>query len=502
MNTAIDTTPRKPDYMLMATVGALVALGLVMVYSSSFVEAFTRHESQFYYLVRQLTGAIIGIIGMLVALRLDYRVWRRFSVHLMGLALVLLLLVLVLPESMTMVNGSRAWIRFSGGMFSMQPSEIAKLAMIVYFADWLSRRGPRVGNVTYGLIPFAVMLGLLCGLVMMEPDTGTTVVLLGIASIIYFAAGANLWHVLGAAVLGIGAFWAMIYLVDFENGRILAYKDPWEYYNSYGYQPIHSLYALGSGGFFGMGLGQARQKFQWLPQAHTDSIFAIVGEELGIIGTTLVLIGFGILAYRGLRIACRTSDPFASLVAIGITSWLVFQGLLNMAVTTSMLPFTGLTLPFISYGSTSLVMCMVSAGILLNISRHTAEYAPAPQPELPRVRRSPALEFFQKTGSAVKGWRGWHAPGGPRRSPGSSQRSTARHTIPYKFKEKPDGARRRSSVLGIFRAIASAFAHLPMWWWHWRSRVPRTGSRQGTYRTRSSRRAASGNRRGSSAERR
>ncbi len=471
-----DTTTRKPDYMLMATVGALVALGLVMVYSSSFVEAFNLHGSQFYYLLRQLAGAFIGTAGLLVAIRLDYRIWRRFSVHLMGLALLLLLLVLVLPDSMTMVNGSRSWIRFQGGFFSVQPSELAKLAMIIYFADWLSRRGSKVGNVTYGLIPFSVMLGLVCGLVMMEPDKGTTVVLLMIASMVYFAAGANLLHVLGAAVLGLGALWSMIYLVDIDNGRILAYIDPWKYYNRYGYQPIHALYALGSGGILGMGLGQARQKFQWLPQAHTDSIFAIVGEELGLVGTLLVVLAFVIIAYRGYRIACRTTDPFASLVAIGITSWLVFQALLNIAVTTSLVPFTGLTLPFLSYGSSSLIMCMISTGILLNISRHTI----APQREepapLPRVQRSPALEFFQATGQAVAMLPVWEWHRRLRPSSAGKPRSKPRYTVPYTPKETFNGSVSRRLPIGdLFGSARRFLASLPVWWWHWRSRLPGAG---------------------------
>lgn len=396
-----DTTMRKPDYVLLATVGALVSLGLVMVYSSSFVEAFTLHGSQFYYLLRQLAGATIGTAGLLVAQRLDYRVWRRFSVFLMGFALVLLILVLVLPASVTTVNESRAWIRLGGGLFSVQPSEIAKLALIVYFADWLSRRGEKLSNVTYGLIPFGVMLGVVCGLVMLEPDLGTTVVLIMIAGMIYFVAGANILHILGAVGLGVIAFWALIELFGFQNMRIAAFIDPWKYYSTYGYQPIHALYALGSGGIFGEGLGQSRQKFQWLPQAHTDTIFAIIGEELGLIGTLLVVVGFMIIAYRGYRIAGRAPDAFASLVAVGITSWIVFQALLNIAVATSLVPFTGLTLPFISYGSTSLIMCMVGAGILLNISRHTVIRRHEETAHVSWFHRSPALALF----NALPVWR-------------------------------------------------------------------------------------------------
>jgi cell division protein FtsW len=397
-------TRRKPDYVLLATVGALVALGLVMVYSASFVEAFRQHDNQYYYLLRQMTGAMIGTVGLLVAQRLHYQFWQRYSVQFMTVALVLLVLVLILPESMTMVNNSRSWIRFGEGvfgLFSVQPSELAKLALIIYFADWLSRRGQRVGNVTYGLIPFAVMLGLVCGLVMLEPDFGTTVVIVIIASAIYFVAGANLWHVLGATTLGAAAFWLLVRFSGFrDNLRIKAFLDPWQYYDGPGYQPIHALYALGSGGLFGAGLGQSRQKFQWLPQAHTDAILAIIGEELGLIGTMIVLGAFCLIAYRGYKIALRAPNPFAALVATGITTWLVFQGLINMAVTTSLIPFTGLTLPFLSYGNTSLIVSLVSTGILLNISRHTVPRSREELSDGPIVRRSPALPIL----AAVAEW--------------------------------------------------------------------------------------------------
>lgn len=389
-----DTTTRKPDYVLLTTVGALVVLGLVMVYSSSFVEAFNLHGSQFYYLLRQLAGATIGLAGLLVAQRLDYRIWQRYSVVLMGIALILLILVLVLPASITTVNDSRSWIRFGNGLFSVQPSEIAKLAIIVYFADWLSRKGEKVSNVTYGLIPFSVMLGLVCGLVILEPDLGTTVVLIMIAGIVYFAAGAHVLHIAGALALGGLAFWAMIELFGLQNARIEAFKDPWQHYDQAGYQPVHALYAFGSGGIFGEGLGQSRQKFQWLPQSHTDTIYAIIGEELGLIGTLIVLFCFLMIAYRGYRIAGRAPNPFAALVAIGITSWIVFQAFLNMAVATSLVPFTGLTLPFISYGNTSLIMCMTSVGILLNISRHTVQQRLEEKTHGSRTRRSPALAIF------------------------------------------------------------------------------------------------------------
>jgi cell division protein FtsW len=412
-----DTTQRKPDYPLLTVIGILVPVGLVMVYSASFVDAFTNHGSQLYYAWRQLGGAIIGIIGLLIAQRLDYRFWRKYSVHLMGATLLLLLLVLVLPASITEVNGARSWIRL-GGWFSMQPSEIAKLAMVVYFADWLSRRGTKLGNVSYGLIPFAVTLGVVAGLVIMEHDLGTTVVLVLIAGLIYFAAGANVVHIAGAAMLAGGAFWAMVKVAAYRQDRIAAWIDPFAHYQGAGYQPVHALYALGSGGLFGEGLGQARQKFQWLPQAHTDAIFAIIGEEFGLLGALFIVGCFLFIAYRGFRIAGRAPDPFAALLATGLTAWLVFQAIINIAVVTTLLPFTGLTLPFISYGSTSLVMCLVAVGILLNISRHTVDRPKAERSDVVQLTRRPAPSFA----NTVRLWWRDRRP----RLPGTrSRRSTA-----------------------------------------------------------------------------
>jgi cell division protein FtsW len=410
-----DTTKRKPDYPLLTAVGILVPLGLIMVYSASFVDAFTNHANQLYYAWRQLGGAIIGTAGLLVAQRIDYRFWRTYSVHLIGGTLLLLLAVLILPAGITEVNGARQWIRL--GAFSMQPSEIAKLAMVVYFADWLSRRGAKLGNVSYGLVPFAVMLGVVCGMVMLEGDLGTTIVLVVIAGIVYFTAGANPLHIVGATGVAVGAFWAMIKIAPYRQDRISAWLDPFKYYQDAGWQPAHGLYALGSGGLFGVGLGQGRQKFLWLSQAHTDAIFAVIGEEFGLLGTLFIVSCFLMIAYRGMRIAARSPEPFAALLATGLTAWLVFQALINMAVVTTLLPFTGLTLPFLSYGSSSLVMCMVATGILLNISRHTIDRA-AMAPE--QTIRAAGRRAVGLAGT-LSGW--WRAR--PRRA-ASSGRSGVR----------------------------------------------------------------------------
>ncbi|GIV87947.1 MAG: cell division protein FtsW [Chloroflexus sp.] len=409
-----DRTTHPPDRVLLAAVCGLTVFGLVMVYSASFVEGTVLYANPVYYLLRQATGAIIGLVAMLVVQRIDYRVWQRYSIHLMAGTLLLLLAVLILPASMTEVNGSRSWIRFGEGwlgIFSIQPSEFAKLAMIIYFAHWLSRRSHRLGNVTYGLAPFAVILGFICGLVMLQPDLGTTIVMVLIGGAIFFAAGANLLHVGGAALLAITAFWALI--VTFRSDRWEAFLDPWSRASTEGYQIIHSLYAFGSGGVLGQGIGMSRQKYLWLPQPHTDTIYAIVGEELGLWGTIAVLLVFVIIAVRGYRIAARAPTPFAALVAVGITSWLVFQAFINIAVTTGLIPFTGLTLPFLSYGSSSLISCLVAIGILLNISRHVDRSSSV----------TPTAKYRQRTEHATAyplGWRDWRA----RLSGASSRRSS------------------------------------------------------------------------------
>ncbi len=387
---------KHPDYPLLTVIGIMVPLGVIMVYSASFVDAYNNHKDQMYYTWRQLIAALIGIGAMFVVQRLDYRIWRRFSIHLSLGTLFLLLLVLVLPASMTTVNDAKSWIRI--GPFSMQPSEIAKLTMVIYFADWLSRRGSKVANVTYGLIPFGLMLGVVCGLVMLGHDLGTTVVLIVIAATVYFAAGASLLHIAGAGALAAMGFWGAIQIASYRMERIAAWLDPFGHILGAGYQPVHALYALGSGGLFGVGLGQGRQKFLWLPQSHTDAIFAVIGEEFGLIGTLFIVTCFVIIAYRGMRIAGRAPEPFAALLAIGLTSWLVFQALINIAVVTSLLPFTGLTLPLVSYGGTSLVFNLVAVGILLSISRSMSDTPTAEREDVVATARRDTAEFADTVG--------------------------------------------------------------------------------------------------------
>ncbi len=398
--------PRKPDMILLTLVGGLVAFGLVMVYSSSFYTAYTNYDSSYYWVFRQAMWSVAGAIGLYIAMNFDYRKLRKYSLLLMVGTLVLLVFVLILPKSVTEEYGASRWIKI--GPMSMQPSEIAKFAAIIYFADWLSRRGTKIRRFMTGLLPFGIMLGLLASLVLLQPNMSTTIVIVVISAVILFTSGASLFHLSLAGALTAFVAWSAIQSAGYRMQRVLVWQDPFSYAREGGYQPIHSLYALGSGGWTGVGLGQSRQKFFWLPFAHTDAIFSVIGEELGLIGAMLVVVAFVALAIRGFRIAARSTDAFGSLIAIGVTTWLVVQAMINIAVASTLIPFTGITLPFISYGGSSLFMTMVAAGLLLSVTR----YAPLKQTE--EVIYEPALPSFSfnqirpRMVASVDAVRRWH----------------------------------------------------------------------------------------------
>ncbi len=383
-----DTQRRAPDYVLLAITLALSIFGLVMVYSSSFFIAVNEGHSQTYYLVRQSGWMVIGIIGMVAAMRFDYRHYRKWAVWLFFGTIALLLLTLWLPDHITEGGGANRWIRI--GSFQFQPTEIAKFTLIVYLAAWLISRGnDKLKSMSYGLIPFALVVGLFCGLMYLQPNLSSAVLLGLIACTIYFAAGAHLLHIIIGVIAAGGLGYTVVQTLGHASARLRVFQDPWIDPRGAGFQPIHSLYALASGGIFGRGLGQSREKFLWLPSPHADAIFSVIGEELGLIGTITLLSAFLVLAYRGYRIAARSHDPFAALMAIGITSWITFQALLNMAVVSSLIPYTGQTLPFISYGGTSLAMCLFATGVLLNISKHVDDQRSEPVVS-PVVERSRA----------------------------------------------------------------------------------------------------------------
>jgi cell division protein FtsW len=267
------------------------------------------------------------------------------------------------------INGAKRWFKL--GPLSIQPSQLADLVFVVYIADWLSKRGQKLRHVAYGLVPFAVVLGLLCGLIMLEPDMGTAVMLALIGAVVFVVAGADLKQAGLAGLLSGGIFFLFARLSPYRWARMTSFLDPWNTVPvDAGYHLRHNLMAIGSGGMFGIGLGQGRQKFYWLPSPHTDSIFAVIGEELGLLGCVLIIGMFVWIAWRGYQIALRAPDRYGLLLGVGVTTWLAFQGFLNMAVVAGLLPFSGLTLPFVSYGGSSLAVCMTATGLLLNLSCH------------------------------------------------------------------------------------------------------------------------------------
>jgi len=358
----------KIDSVLLVVVLALVCTGLVMVYSASAFIAVSYYHDVSYFFQKQLLGALLGVAAMLVTMRIDYRQWRRFS--LMGLLIAFPLLVIVLKFGTTAYGASR-WLTL-GSFLSFQPSELAKLMLALYIADWLARKGNQVGTFLYGLAPFAILVGAILGLVLLENDMGTAIVIAGMAAAMFFTAGANISQFLLAMSCGSLVFIAQAFR-GYRYYRLMGFLDPFSNITSYNLQLYQSLLALGSGGAFGLGLGASRQKTGYLPLPHIDSIFAIIGEELGFIGCAVVILLFLLLAFRGFRLARRTQDVYGALLATGITTCLVLQVIVNIGSTTASIPYTGVPLPFISYGGSSLVVSMAAVGVLLNISRYIRE---------------------------------------------------------------------------------------------------------------------------------
>jgi len=370
------------DLALVIVVFALTLLGIAMVFSASGMRALDTLDDPRYFLAWQSVWAVIGLAGMLVAARVDYHRYRAVALPLLALSVALLVLVLV-PGVGTRAGGAARWLR--AGPVGLQPAELAKLALILYLAAWLSSRRERVTSAQV-MIAFLAISASVAGLVFAEPDLGTAIVVAAIALAMYFVAGARL-RVFGAlallaVVLGLAAAAAQPYRLQ----RILTFLDPWSDPRGAGFQTIQSLYGLALGGVFGEGLGAGREKFGFLPAPYTDSIFAVLGDELGLAGTLGVILLFLVIAYRGVRIALRAPDPTGALIASGVTVWIVFQAWVNMGVVASLVPMTGITLPFISYGGSSLCVGLIAMGILLNVGRQ-ASHAPASVPRAPRRRR-------------------------------------------------------------------------------------------------------------------
>jgi len=352
--------------VLLVAVVALNLIGLVMVLSASSVTALNTTGSSWYHFQRQGMWFIVALVAMLITLRIDYRLWRRVSAPLLVVALGLLVAVLV-PGLGSAANGSQRWIVF--GPISVQPSEIAKLAVVVFIGDLLARRSHRIRDTTLSLRPVLVVLVVVAALVLKQPNLGTTLVIGMVAFTMMFIAGVPLAPLSAWASVATGGAVLLAMSADYRRDRVLAFLDPWDDPLNTGYQTIQSLVGIASGGLWGVGLGNGRAKWGFLPFAHTDFIFAVVAEELGFIGA-LTLIGlFVLLGLVGIRIAAEAPDRFGTLVATGITCWLVVQAFVNMGAVVGVLPITGVPLPFLSAGGSALVVNMTAVGVMLNIAR-------------------------------------------------------------------------------------------------------------------------------------
>jgi cell division protein FtsW len=357
-----------PDYIIMASVGVLVVMGVVAVYSSSFALGLLEFGDANYFLLRQMMFAIIGAVLMWVLMKSDYRQLRVISPLLMLGALLSLAAVLV-PGIGVESNGAARWIRVGGPIPPIQPSEFAKLALIIYVSAWLAGRGENVKAFWTGFFPFVVLVGIAAGLIMLEPDLGTTIVVVLTTGTLVFVAGASLTHLAACGGVASVAASTLVLSGGYRADRIFAFISAEDDPSGRGFQTLQLLIALGSGGLHGLGLGASRQKFFYVPGAHTDGIFAIIGEELGFIGCAIVMLLFALLMVRGFRIIFRARDDFGSLLAVGIVSWIGFQTLINIGGITRMLPLTGIPLPFLSYGGSALVAMLAGVGILLSVSR-------------------------------------------------------------------------------------------------------------------------------------
>jgi len=358
-----------PDMVLFAAVAALVAIGLVMIYSASSATAYASFRDTGYYVKRQFVWLVVGLIAAFVAYRCDYHKLKAAAPFGVGIAFVLLLAVLI-PHVGLIAGGSRRWI--GAGPFQFQPSELAKLAIVVFMAAKLSSLGENVRSLSRGVVPALFVAVILAGLIVKEPDMGTASLLMFTTFGMLFIAGARIEHLLmsGLAMLPVVA--VAVLHSTYQRARIFAFIDPWKDAQNTGFHIVQSLLALGSGGVLGLGLGASRQKFFYLPEQYTDFIFAIIGEELGLLGALSVIVLFLIFAFRAVRIAIAAPDRFGMLLVLGCTFMIVIQAFINIGVVTSSWPVTGVPLPFISSGGTSLVVSLVAVALIINVGRHRA----------------------------------------------------------------------------------------------------------------------------------
>ena len=360
-----------PDKWLFAATVGLALFGLVMVYSASAIIAEKENGSQYYYVIKQGIWTSIGLVAMFITMHIDYR-WLRNRRIVYGL-LILTGLMLLAVFGFPRINGAHRWIKLSG--FSIQPSEISKVTLAIFLAAFLEKRAGEEGSLLRTFLPAAFITGLLALLVVAEPDLGTALMLAVIFVVVIYTAGARLLHLGMAAAPALAGFAALLIFVPWRFKRLLIFLDPWTDSQGGGYQIVQALTAIGSGGPHGLGFAQGKQKLLFLPFAHSDFIFAVIGEELGLAGGLGVVLVFGLFLWRGIRTSLRAPDRFAMLLSLGLVTSIVAQALFNISVVLALLPTKGIPLPFISYGGSSLVPTLAAAGILLNISQYSGSGA-------------------------------------------------------------------------------------------------------------------------------
>jgi cell division protein FtsW len=354
---------RSSDTLILAAVSGLILVGLLVTYTASYSMGDAVYGDGSYFLKRQMIWTTLGVIAMLTMYSIDYRVWQRYSIPIIIGTLVMLTALLLMGAEKF---GGQRWL-VGGG--SVQPSELAKMAVIIYIADWLAGKREDIKDVTLGLVPFAILMGVVCGLIMLQPDFSTALLIGLVATIMFFTAGADLLQMLTSGAMASVVLVTVIMRAPYRMERVKVFLDPESDPVGAGFQPLQTLHSIMAGGLTGVGLGQGQQK-HILPTPHTDAVFAVLGEEMGMLGCLVVIALFAIIAWRGLRVAAGAPDRFGSLLATGITCWITFQALLNVAVVTAVVPFTGIPLPFLSFGGSSLIMCMAAVGLLLSLSTH------------------------------------------------------------------------------------------------------------------------------------
>ncbi len=346
----------------------ILSIGLICMFSASFVYAYYNDGDSYFYIKKQMIFALIGVVAMLLCSCVDYHWWHKAALPLMGIAFALLIIVLLLPSA----SGIRRWIRIPGiGQF--QPSEVAKFAMIVLFSHMIALNQKKMKTFTVGFLLFLGILLAICGLVMIEPHLSGTILLAGIGLVMMFVGGTRIRYLVGLILIGIVAVYLMVFVVGYERERVDVWLAPFESYagpmRDQAWQTVQSLYAIGSGGLLGQGLGNSRQKHLFLPEPQNDFVFAVVCEELGFVGAVIIILLFAVLLWRGFAIAMKARDKFGFMLAIGLTAQIGLQVALNLAVVSNLFPNTGISLPFFSYGGTSLVMLLSQMGIILSVSR-------------------------------------------------------------------------------------------------------------------------------------